>query len=186
MLKCFVIVFYLASFICVAPAKSFKVNNSTNDNNQSTQSLENALETFIKSKDVAFQLPLLGKLTMDSRKLNDEEINFRLNFANNGSEERGKKYKLKKVLIPILTLVLLKAVTIVPFILGALTYKAYSSLKFALGSFVISAALAIFQICQKLAANSQSPVVLDHPPFDHYDRSITENGLNLAYSGHAQ
>lgn len=54
---------------------------------RSSDSIEDAIETFIKSNDVKFKLPYVGDLKVDSRKLDDNEINFKLNF---GSEVEGE------------------------------------------------------------------------------------------------
>lgn len=98
--------------------------------------------------------------------------------------ERGKKHKLKKVFIPILTFILLKAITVVPFIIGVLAFKAWNGLQLSLMSFVIASGLAIFQLCQKLASDSHAPVILDHPPAQ-YKRSL-DDSQQLAYSAHVQ
>ncbi|XP_019756507.1 uncharacterized protein LOC109535122 isoform X2 [Dendroctonus ponderosae] len=150
---------------------------------RSEDSLEEAVATFIKSNDVTFKVPVIGDVTVDSRKLDDDEINFKLNFGSE-VEERGKKHKLKKVFIPILTFILLKAITVVPFIIGVLAFKAWNGLQLSLMSFVIASGLAIFQLCQKLASDSHAPVILDHPPAQ-YKRSL-DDSQQLAYSAYVQ
>lgn len=54
---------------------------------RSDDSLEDTVATFIKSNDVTFKVPVIGDVTVDSRKLDDDEINFKLNF---GSEVEGE------------------------------------------------------------------------------------------------
>lgn len=44
-------------------------------------SLEDAVETFVKSNDVTFKVPYVGDVTVDSRKLDDDEVNLKLNFG---------------------------------------------------------------------------------------------------------
>ncbi|XP_030768104.1 uncharacterized protein LOC115891702 isoform X2 [Sitophilus oryzae] len=151
---------------------------------RSGDSIEDSIENFIKSKDVTFKVPVIGEVTMDSRKLDDDEMNFKLKFGSE-VEERGKKSKLKKVFIPILTFILLKAITVVPFLIGLLALKAWNGLQLSFFSFVIASGLAIFQLCQKLATDSHAPVVLDHPP-TYQQRSFDQDASTLAYSAYAQ
>ncbi|KAF7279541.1 uncharacterized protein LOC143199663 isoform X2 [Rhynchophorus ferrugineus] len=147
--------------------------------------IEDTVENFIKSNDVTFKLPVIGDVTVDSRKLDDDEISLKLNFGSE-VEERGKKSKLKKVFIPILTFVLLKAITVVPFLIGLLALKAWNGLQLSVFSFIIATGLAIFQLCQKLASDhAHAPVVLEHPP--SYSRSLSDDGAQtLAYSAYLQ
>lgn len=44
-------------------------------------SFEDAVETFVKSNDVTFKVPYVGDVTVDSRKLDDDEVNLKLNFG---------------------------------------------------------------------------------------------------------
>jgi hypothetical protein len=67
-----------------------------------------------------------------------------------GVEARGKKSKLKKIMIPILVFVLLKAMTLVPLALGVLGLKAWNALQLSFFSFIVSFALAVFQLCKKV------------------------------------
>ncbi|KAJ8967772.1 hypothetical protein NQ317_001143 [Molorchus minor] len=75
----------------------------------------------------------------------------------------AKKSKLKKIFVPILVLILLKAMSLVPFALGVLGFKAWNSLQLAFFSFIISTGVAIFQICQKLA-NDGTHAHIASPP----------------------
>lgn len=85
-----------------------------------------------------------------------------------------------------MTFILLKAITVVPFLIGVLAFKAWNGLQLSLISFVIATGLAIFQLCQKLAGDGQAPVILDHPPVAQYKRSLDTDAQSLAYSGYAQ
>lgn len=67
---------------------------------------------------------------------------------------RKKKQKLKRIITPILVFVLLKAITLVPLAIGVLGLKAWNGLQLAFFSFIIATGLAIFQLCQKLVADS--------------------------------
>lgn len=94
-----------------------------------------------------------SKVTISSRNLDNDEIDFKVKFAGGASESR--KSKLKKIAIPILTFVLLKAITLVPLGLGILGIKAFNALQLSFFSFVISVGLATFQLCRKVSADQR-------------------------------
>jgi len=81
----------------------------------------------------------------------------------------GRKSKLRKILIPILVFVLLKAMTLIPLAIGVLGLKAWNALQLSFISFLVSISLAIFQLCKKVAADSGSQISA-HIPFEtsHY------------------
>lgn len=56
---------------------------------RSDNSLEEGVEEFIKSHNVKISLPIVGDLTLDSRSLDNEEIDLKLNF-NSGRAVEGK------------------------------------------------------------------------------------------------
>lgn len=62
----------------------------------------------------------------------------------------ARKSKLKKIVIPIMVFVLLKAMTLIPLALGVLGLKAFNALQLSFFSFIVSIALAIFQLCKKV------------------------------------
>ncbi|CAH1966047.1 unnamed protein product [Acanthoscelides obtectus] len=86
-------------------------------------------------------------------------MNLKVNFGDDNEVEgrrkkfKIKKHKVKKILIPIVVFLVLKAMTLVPLAIGILGLKAWNGLQLAFFSFVISAGLAIFQLFQKLAAD---------------------------------
>jgi hypothetical protein len=105
----------------------------------------------------------------------------------------ARKGKLKKILVPILIFVLLKAMTLIPLAIGVLGLKAWNALQLSFFSFVISVALAVFQLCKKIAADASSAQI--HAPFDHHsayyargfatvDEQAHEQAQELAYRGH--
>lgn len=107
------------------------------------------VEDYIQSHDATFKLPAAGaEITLSSKAVNDGELDLNVKFA--GVEERGKKSKLKKIMIPILVFVLLKAMTLVPLALGVLGLKAWNALQLSFFSFIVSFALAVFQLCKKV------------------------------------
>lgn len=64
--------------------------------------------------------------------------------------------------------VLLKAMTLIPLAIGVLGLKAWNALQLSFFSFVISVALAIFQLCKKIAADASTAQVATHGPWDNY------------------
>lgn len=97
-------------------------------------------------------------------------------------------------MIPILIFVLLKAITLIPLALGVLGLKAWNALQLSFFSFVISIALAVFQLCKKIAADNAHPHVAPHGPWDaaysnYYKRSLdtsSPEAQQLAYSAYIQ
>jgi hypothetical protein len=97
-----------------------------------------------------------------------------------------------------LVFVLLKAMTLIPLAIGVLGLKAWNALQLSFFSFVISVALAIFQLCKKIAADASQTQAF-HAPYDphysaHYARGFA-NGVaaanehdaqDLAYSAYKQ
>ncbi|XP_077287709.1 DUF1676 domain-containing protein Osi19 [Arctopsyche grandis] len=154
------------------------------------------IQNYLQSHDVTFKLPIGGtKVTVSPRNLDDEELNVNIQFADearsNGVEPR--KSKLKKIIIPILVFVLLKAMTLVPLALGVLGLKAWNALQLSFFSFVVSVALAIFQLCKKIAADHSHPQISAHgwEAASNYRarRSLDEpqfNAQRMAYNAYAQ
>ncbi|KAL7020344.1 hypothetical protein ACKWTF_011492 [Chironomus riparius] len=149
------------------------------------------VEDYIQSHDATFKLPAAGaEITLSSKAVNDGELDLNVKFA--GVEERGKKSKLKKIMIPILVFVLLKAMTLVPLALGVLGLKAWNALQLSFFSFIVSFALAVFQLCKKLAVDNHHPQISTHGHFVDAGRSFVEDlfqepipeGENLAYNAY--
>jgi hypothetical protein len=105
------------------------------------------------------------------------------------SARRRKKSKLKKILIPIAVFLLLKALTLIPLFIGILGIKAWNALQLSFGSFVLSFALAIFQLCRKLVGESAPPQpIVAHSSGWESQRSFDTgfDAQNLAYSAYTQ
>jgi hypothetical protein len=102
----------------------------------------------------------------------------------------GRKSKLRRIFIPILVFLLLKIITLVPLFIGALGLKAWNALQLSFFSFVISVALAIFQLCKKIAADSGPPQIVAHGHFDpsaaQYSVARSSDPHTLAYRSYAQ
>lgn len=62
--------------------------------------------------------------------------------------------------------VLLKAMTLIPLALGVLGLKAFNALQLSFFSFVASIALAIFQLCKKIATDNHHPQLSAHAPWE--------------------
>lgn len=113
------------------------------------------VEDYVQSHDYTFDFPSAdAKITFSPKQLNEDEMNLNVKFA--GVEERGKKHKLKKIMVPILVFILLKAMTLVPLALGVLGLKAWNALQLSFFSFIISFGLAVFQLCKKVRSAGTS------------------------------
>ncbi|XP_063389372.1 uncharacterized protein LOC134675142 isoform X1 [Cydia fagiglandana] len=130
------------------------------------------IENFIQSHDVTFQLPIADtKITVSPRNLDQDEMSVNIKFNKEGARSVGeaRKAKLKKIIVPILVFVLLKAMTLIPLAIGVLGLKAWNALQLSFFSFVVSVALAIFQLCKKftqIAADNTHPQIAAHGPWD--------------------
>lgn len=110
------------------------------------------IENYVRSHDVTFKMPIAGaRVTVSPRNLEQDELNVTFNFpAGSGRGIEARKSKLKKIVIPIMVFILLKAMTLIPMALGVLGLKAWNSLQLSFFSFVVSVGLAIFQLCKKV------------------------------------
>lgn len=109
----------------------------------------------------------------------------------------ARKHKLKRILSPLVVFFLLKAITVVPLAIGFLILKAWNALQLSVFSFVISAGLAIFQLCKKIAENNAAAHIAAHGPWETpahpaAARNFAENNViskdaqEMAYSAHAR
>jgi hypothetical protein len=101
----------------------------------------------------------------------------------------ARKSKLRRIFIPILVFLLLKIITLVPFFIGALGLKAWNALQLSFFSFVISVALAVFQLCKKIA-DSSPPQIVAHghlePSSAQYSAARSSDSHTLAYRSYSQ
>lgn len=81
--------------------------------------------------------------------------------------------------------------TLIPLVIGVLGLKAWNALQLSFFSFVTSVALAIFQLCKKIAVdNVAAPQISGHAGWDGYGhyaaRSMDtdEGAQDLAYSAY--
>ncbi|EDV48018.1 uncharacterized protein LOC6552827 isoform X1 [Drosophila erecta] len=142
-----------------------------------------AIENYIRGHDVSMDLPLAdAKVTVSARNLVNNQLS--LNLQLNGDEgdegtdveargkkgnifKKGKKHRLRKLAMPILVLILLKAITVIPMAIGILKIKAFNALALGFFSFIVSVGLAIFQLCKKIAHDHHHTAhITAHGPWD--------------------
>ncbi|XP_017770569.1 PREDICTED: uncharacterized protein LOC108558233 [Nicrophorus vespilloides] len=151
-----------------------------------SSSLEESVENYIQSHDVTFNLPIVGSsVTLGARNLDNDEVDLKMKFS--GVEE-ARKSKLKKIFIPILVFVLLKAITLIPLAIGVLGLKAWNALQLSFFSFIVSVSLAVFQLCKKIAADNAHPQIAAHNPWEaqYAARSIDDAAQDMAYNAYRQ
>ncbi|XP_063237683.1 uncharacterized protein LOC134539523 [Bacillus rossius redtenbacheri] len=137
------------------------------------------VQGFLQSHDLLLSLPGDSSLRLSARGLADNQLDLSLRLG----QQEGRRSKLRKIITPILVFVLLKAITLIPLFIGVLGLKAWNALQLSFFSFVISVALAIFQLCRKIAADAaQQPQMAAHGGWDSY---AAARALDLAYRGHA-
>ncbi|GAB0087569.1 uncharacterized protein DMENIID0001_018960 [Sergentomyia squamirostris] len=159
---------------------------------RSSASLMDKVEQIIHQHDVTFKLPgSEAKLTISGRDLNSNDLSLKLNLGESTPRSAGeaRRSKIKKLMAPIVVLIVLKAMTIIPMALGILGIKAWNALQLSFFSFVISTALAIFQLCKKIQTDGfVHPQIAAHGPWDHRRSFETAEGSgdaqNLAYSAY--
>lgn len=91
----------------------------------------------------------------------------------------GRKNKLKKILVPILVFVLLKAMTLIPLAIGVLGLKAWNALQLSFFSFLISISLAMFQLFKKLGGDAPPTAALHAAPWQEYNQYAAARTLLL-------
>ncbi|KAK9890826.1 hypothetical protein WA026_012172 [Henosepilachna vigintioctopunctata] len=173
--------FQLGDFLEISE-NGFKSSHSARSN-----SVEDNVENYFKSHDVKIKFPGVGAdVTVEGRKLDEDEVNLKLNL-NAGSVE-ARKSKLKKIIGPILIVVLLKAMTLIPLALGILGFKTWNALQLSFVSFVIAIGMAVYNLCRKVVGDHVPPQIVAHNPWDsgHYAARSLDNSeaQKLAYSGH--
>ncbi|KRG01151.1 uncharacterized protein LOC6573161 isoform X2 [Drosophila mojavensis] len=130
-----------------------------------------AIENYMSGHDVSLNLPLAdAKITVSARNLANDELSLNLQLNNDNAsdiEARGKKHRLRKLAMPILVLILLKAITVIPMAIGILKIKAFNALALGFFSFIVSVGLAIFQLCKKIANDHHHTAhITAHGPWD--------------------
>ncbi|XP_045780812.1 uncharacterized protein LOC123877906 [Maniola jurtina] len=154
----------------ISDAVEVTKNGASNEaTGRSSDDFMDTIESYIQSHDVTFQMPIADtKITVSPRNLDNDELSLNIKFNKEGARSVGeaRKAKLKKIIVPILVFVLLKAMTLIPLAIGVLGLKAWNALQLSFFSFVVSVALAIFQLCKKIAADNSHPQISAHGPWD--------------------
>ncbi|KAH8343863.1 hypothetical protein KR084_000563 [Drosophila pseudotakahashii] len=142
-----------------------------------------AVENYILGHDVSMDLPLAdAKVTVSARNLVNNQLSLNLQLNGDDGDEgtdveargkkgnifkKGKKHRLRKLAMPILVLILLKAITVIPMAIGILKIKAFNALALGFFSFIVSVGLAIFQLCKKIAHDHHHTAhITAHGPWD--------------------
>lgn len=178
-------------------------SNEVSDRSDST--LEDNVQDYLQSHDVTFKLPEGASVTVGAKNLNQDEVDLKLRLSDsdsNGVQGQffscyvlsikrlilARKSKLKKIIVPIFIFILLKAITLIPLALGVLGLKAWNALQLSFFSFVVSIALAVFQLCKKIAADSHPPIAhgWDTPYSTHYARSFNHQQAPVSSDDKAQ
>ncbi|XP_015366736.1 PREDICTED: uncharacterized protein LOC107163708 [Diuraphis noxia] len=152
-------------------------------NNGDDLGITEQLQELIEKRDVSVELGG-ATVTLSPRNLEENELGLTLRLPSS-AEPRSKRHKFKKILMPIMVFVMLKALTLIPLAIGVLGLKAWNALQLSFFSFVISIGLAIFQLVKK--ASESPPSLTTHDagiygaPPAHYARSIQEHAQQLAY-----
>nr|XP_023027491.1 uncharacterized protein LOC111515498 [Leptinotarsa decemlineata] len=161
-----------------------EVKSNDIQSGRSMSSLEDRVENFMKNHDVSFDLPIIGsKVTMDAKNLDNTEVNLKIKFGSGSEVQARKKSKLKKIFVPILIFILIKAMTLIPLALGILGIKTWNAIQLSFISFVSALAMAVWKLCSKI---SHPPPQIIHNAWDphlHHDRS--DLGQQMAYSAYA-
>ncbi|XP_072389936.1 uncharacterized protein [Diabrotica undecimpunctata] len=161
-------------------------SNAIETGRSDASSIEDHIERYIKNHEATFDLPFIGsKVTLHGKNLDDEEMSIKLNFGTD-VQARKKKSKLKKLFVPILVFLVIKAMTLIPLALGILGIKAWNATQLSFVSFISSLGMAIWKLCTKV--NHEPPQII-HQTYDphlhhfHHDRS--DGAQQMAYSGYA-
>ncbi|XP_044594875.1 uncharacterized protein LOC123272241 [Cotesia glomerata] len=134
---------------------------------RSESSFIDTVQNYLVSHDVTFKMPLDAAVKVSARNIENDQLSFDLKFGQGRAVEEARRSKLKKVIIPIMVFVLLKAMTLIPLAIGVLGLKAWNALQLSFFSFVVSVGLAIFQLCKKIAADSHSAPISAHGPWEY-------------------
>ncbi|XP_050310621.1 uncharacterized protein LOC126746409 isoform X2 [Anthonomus grandis grandis] len=159
------------------------------------RSEKNLVEQFIKnhvSNNDA--LPPIDSFVTRSD-INEIDVSSYFNEGRSQTEAR-KKSKIKKIFVPILVFIFIKAITLIPLALGLLSIKAWNAIQLSFVSFVTTIALAVWKLCSKVNGDQPQPQIYHqtYDPehyFDHHQVAAArtdqqEEEIQMAYSGYSQ
>ncbi|KAF7279538.1 hypothetical protein GWI33_007057 [Rhynchophorus ferrugineus] len=148
--------------------------------------LEDDVENFIKSNEILMEIPFGSTVTINGRSLDSGELDFKLRLGSGNAVEARKKSKIKKILGPILIVILLKAITLIPLALGVLGLKTWNALQLSFISFVTTVGLAVWKLCSKFSDHHYEPHVFHEAVHDiHVPHSILHHDHHEALVHHA-
>ncbi|XP_050531787.1 uncharacterized protein LOC126900249 [Daktulosphaira vitifoliae] len=165
----------LIAFTYALPMDSSEHSSPAESSND--MSLIEQLQHIIEKRDISMDVAG-ATVVMSPKKMEDNEMGLTFKLPN-AAEARGKRHKLKKILMPIMVFIMLKALTLIPLAIGVLGLKAWNALQLSFFSFVLSIGLAIFQLVRK--AGESPPALATHDagiysaPSAHYARSMQDN-----------
>ncbi|KAJ8952339.1 hypothetical protein NQ318_017233 [Aromia moschata] len=165
---------------CSFPGPS-EVNGSNSTSNSDPTSLNEYLARYLKADDISFKIPFSEyTVTLDKENLENGDLDFKLDFSSKNEVQARKKSKIKKAFVPILVLILLKAIVLIPLALGVLGIKTWNAIQLSFISFVSSIVLAIWKLCSKINHDHQPTIIHSGWDAHHHDRS--GNAQQVAYS----
>ncbi|XP_066154594.1 uncharacterized protein [Euwallacea fornicatus] len=153
-------------------------------------SFEDNLENFVKSNELSMEAPFGTTVTFSGRNLDSGEVSLKLRLDSESSEVQArKKAKIKKILPPILIILLLKAITFIPLALGVLGIKTWNALQLSFVSFVTSIVLAVWKLCAKFSDHHHAPHIIHEAVHDvhiphvyhdnHHDHHVVHHDHHL-------
>ncbi|XP_028128258.2 uncharacterized protein LOC114324591 [Diabrotica virgifera virgifera] len=92
-------------------------------------------------------------------------------------EAESRTKRLRKMILPLILLLKLKAAIIIPIVLSAISFVAFAGLKSGLAAFLISGAVAFKSF---LESHGQSKVSYEIVPTPHWSRTSIEDTLPIA------
>ncbi|KAF7279540.1 hypothetical protein GWI33_007059 [Rhynchophorus ferrugineus] len=167
-----------------------EITRTASSGRSSDVSFTDFIENYVKSHDVSFKIPFVGStVTLGGRNLDNEELSFKLKFDSGSQVQARKKSKIKKIFVPILAFILLKAMTLIPLALGVLGLKTWNAIQLSFVSFVTTLAMAVWKLCSKVNGDHPPPQII-HETYDPHHhiaaaRADQIEGVQMAYNAYA-
>ncbi|XP_060528317.1 uncharacterized protein LOC132703208 [Cylas formicarius] len=154
---------------------------------------EDSIENFFKSHEISLEVPLIAStVTLDGRSLDNDEFGVKLRMVSDEDVDgRSKKKRIRRILTPILVVLVLKAITFIPLALGVLGIKTWNALQLSFVSFVVSVVLAVWKFCHKVADYHPPTIIHEaihdvHPHLyhDHHDHHVVHHDHDYDHVHH--
>ncbi|CAG9860636.1 unnamed protein product [Phyllotreta striolata] len=133
------------------------------ENNSSTEAYKNVLH-------IPFTGPYVGPRMIKPKQFDSNDVV--------EGRKKSKLKKLKKIFLPIIIFVLVKALVFIPMALFILSFKAWNAIQLSFVSFVAAAAVAVWKFCTKVNQDVSPPLIHAGPDLDGIDPHL------LAYNGY--